>query len=63
MDARGNIYEDDPKKISPEDKARLEGYLLAREDAELDAKIAQRKAMVEKLMQREKEVLDRLADA
>lgn len=38
MDARGNIYEgteDDP--VTPEDKARLDGYLKARAEADLAA--------------------------
>lgn len=35
MDPRGHIYSAPEDSIPPEDKARLEGYLKGREDADL----------------------------
>lgn len=37
MDPNGNIYEDDPRLIPAEDKARLDGYLKACAEADQDA--------------------------
>lgn len=51
MDQRGHIYSAPENLITPEDKARLEGYLKGREDADLlsEAKTAAFEAKVREM--------------
>lgn len=49
MDPCGRIYEDDPDSISAEDKARLDGYLHARAEADQRALVEERLARLEEL--------------
>lgn len=46
MDPNGRIYRDLEEKIPAEDKARLEGYLIARAEVDTEARL---KAQAEKL--------------
>jgi hypothetical protein len=45
MDPYGRIYMDDDEKIPPEDKARLDGYLRGR--AEADKRLVDEEKMAE----------------
>lgn len=59
MDDRGNIYERDPDKIPAEDKARLEGFLKGRAEADAAKARAEyledREALIAKIHQLEAE--------
>lgn len=50
MDTDGRIYEEMEEKIPPEDKARLDGFLRGRAEADQRDRLREKLAEVEQLL-------------